>query len=298
MAENTIRTRKVQWNHYFDFCRLVKLTPLPASVELVTMYLSFMAERFTYTSIINYLSALWVLHKTHGYPLVDPTDFRIKTTLLGIKRILGDAKVQAIPLTAADMARIFAALDFSSTEDICFWLALLLGFRALLRKSNLFESGLAVTIGDAYSHSWGLRLIIRKSKTIQYCQRIHTVFLSKLDTTRFCAAHYMSLLSVLVRYDSPSCHLLSYVKKGNVVSATYRWFQAKLTKLSVNLKMPRFTSHSMRRGGASALAEAGISLQDLQELGDWRSMQVLAYLERSTSSRVALDQRMARALFG
>jgi integrase len=298
MSENTIRTRTVQWNHYFDFCRVLNEKPLPASMDLVTMYLAFMAERFTYTSVINYLSALWVLHKTYGFPHLDPSDFRIKTTLGGIKRALGDAKVQAPPLTPQQLSLIYAALDLSSTEDLCFWTALLLGFRALLRKSNLFEPGLALTVKDVFRYKWGTHLVISRSKTIQYRQRIHNVFMANMATTKFCVSHYINMLMALVVYQSPNSHLLSYSVGGKSKHATYRWFSAKLKKLCIKLNLPALTSHSMRRGGASALAEAGISLQDLQELGDWRSMQVLEYLERSTSSRVALDVTMSRKLFG
>ena len=73
--------------------------------------------------------------------------------------------------------------------------------------------------------------------------------------------------------------------------ATYHW-------LCTALNMPHFILNSMGRAGAYALAEADISLQDLQELGDWKSMQVLMYLEWSASSRVSLDRHMTKALFG
>ena len=36
----------------------------------------------------------------------------------------------------------------SNSEDLAFWVALIIGFRALLRKSNLVEVGLALLVKD------------------------------------------------------------------------------------------------------------------------------------------------------
>ena len=68
MADSTAVTRKSQWKCYFRFCSEYELEPLPASLDTVLLYIVFLADRLKYVSIINYLSALWVLHRINGIP--------------------------------------------------------------------------------------------------------------------------------------------------------------------------------------------------------------------------------------
>ena len=53
----------------------------------------------------------------------------------------------------------------------------------------------------------------------------------------------------------------------------------------------------MRRGGASLLAENGVSLVDIKNLGDWKSVSVLFYLTRTIDSKVALERTIVRDIF-
>ena len=61
-------------------------------------------------------------------------------------------------------------------------------------------------------------------------------------------------------------------------------FHCELLVSSVGLS--RYTSHSLRRGGATALAEANVPLHDIKVIGDWKSLSVLLYLERSLESKI------------
>ena len=65
-------------------------------------------------------------------------------------------------------------------------------------------------------------------------------------------------------------------------------------KACEDVGLRRLTSHSMRRGGASMLAENGVGLLDIKNLGDWRSMSVLLYLSRTDESKVDLDRRLSK----
>ena len=162
-------------------------------------------------SIINYLSAVWVLHKIYGYKHVDPKTFEIHMTLRGILRSLGDKVTQARPLSVHELLRIFNTLNLDSSEDLAFWCSILLCFRGLLRKSNVVEEGLALLVGDVEFYPWGVLVRIRRSKTISYKERVLEIPFSKLPASPFCVYTYLSALLTMVNH-SQEYQLISYVK--------------------------------------------------------------------------------------
>ena len=296
MAESSMSTRRSQWKHYFKFCHEFDQVPLPASLETVLLYLAFMADRFKYVTIINYLSALWVLHKLSGFSHVDPKSFEIHVTLRGIRRTLGDATKQARPISVDELLKIYYILDLSVTEDLAFWCALLLCFRGLLRKSNVVEERLAVLVKDVSFFPWGVLLAVRRTKTISFKERVLELPFAWITDSPFCVATYLyRLISCLGL--SPSAQLITYRSQHRLVRGTYSWLCNRIRKSVSQLRLESFTTHSLRRGGASAMADAGFSLIDIKNLGDWSSLSVLYYLTKTPQSKLDLDRRVSSALF-
>ena len=172
MAASSQSTRKSQWKHYFRFCEEFSQVPLPASLETILLYLVYMAETFKYVTIINYLSALWLLHKLANVDHVDPKGFEIHITLRGIRHCLGDVQKQARPVSVQELLHIYSVLDFSKSEDLAFWCAIVLCFRGLLRKSNVVEEGLAILFRDVQFFEWGVLVTVRRTKTICFKERV------------------------------------------------------------------------------------------------------------------------------
>ena len=296
MADSTYTTRRCQWRNFMQFCAMFDLVPLPASTDTICLYLTYMAETFVFSSIVNYLSAVWVLHRVNNIPHVDIHSQNITFTLKGIRRMLGDASASAIPFTVK--RRIYTNLDMSKSEDLAFWASLLLGFRGLLiRKSNLFDHGLALTLSDISFKEWGVLLSIRRTKTICFKERVLSITLSTIPGSIFCVKFYLTCLMAMVQYPSHQSHCLSYMRGSNFYQCTYQWFSRKLSLVCGALGLSRYTSHSLRRGGATALAEANVPLHDIKVIGDWKSLSVLLYLERSLESKIDLDIRNAAILF-
>ena len=121
-----------------------------------------------------------------------------------------------------------------------------MGFRGLLRKSNLWEPGYAVRLCDIVREGWGIGGI---GGGIQY-------------------RHY-----------------------------TYALYSRRLTAIVKTLGLPPYTSHSLRRGGASALMEAGFPVHDIRIWGDWRSLTVLLYMAKTEEARVNMDRKAVNLLF-
>ena len=282
------------WCHCspLTFCDQFELEPLPASAGTICLYLAYMAETFVYSSIQNYLSAVWVLHHVHSIPHIDIHDHGIKFTLQGIRRVLGDATNSATPMTVQDLKKIYTMLDMSCSEDLAFWLSLILGFRALLRKSNLFESGLALVHNDG-----GVLLSLRRTKTICFRECVLEIPLVSLPNSIFCVKFYSIFLRSILIHPSPQSHFLSYHSGSGIIPCTYQWFSKRLSSACVSLGLNKYTSHSLRKGGATTLANAEVALHDIKSIGDWKSWSVLLYLDRPIGSKIELDRKCASKIF-
>ena len=295
MSEASKATRSSQWRSYISFCEEFGINPpLPASLETILLYVTHLAERLKYRSIKAYLGAVWILHDINGVPHIDPLVFELDMTLKGIRRTLGDLVLQAPPARLGDLLDIYSTLDMRLSEDVAFWLVILLCFRGLLRKSNVVEKGLAVLCDDVQWELWGVSVSVRRTKTICYGERVLFLPFIFIPRSIYCIGYYVSRLACLVPYPSGQSQLVTYVKGGRLVRGSYSWYSKRLTTVCKVLRLPRLTSHSMRRGGASMLAENGVGLLDIRNLGDWRSMSVLLYLTRTKESRVELDRRLSK----
>ena len=286
-----------QWKIYLTFCEDFKLVPLPASMDTILLYLAFLADTRSYVTIINYLSAVWSLHKLNNLPHLDPSSFPIQMTLSGIRRTLGDCAHQATALSVKDLRLMFTRLDLQESEDVAFWLAIIFCFRGLLRKSNVVEQGLAVLLSDVSLEPWGLVLHIRRTKTITCRERVLEVPFNRLPNSIFCACRFLSLLISMVPFPSPMSQLISYTRRGKWVRGTYTWFNTKLAGICAGINLSGVSTHSLRRGGATALYQAGFSLLEIRDIGDWSSLAVLQYLAKSLNKRRELDEKMCDALF-
>ena len=87
-----------QWRIYLRFCADYDRVPLPADMDTILLYLAFLAQERAYMTIINYLSAVWLLHKVNGFDHIDSSSFQFRMTLRGIRRTLGDSSKQARPI--------------------------------------------------------------------------------------------------------------------------------------------------------------------------------------------------------
>ena len=245
--------------------------PLSAILETILLHLVYMAETFKYVTIINYLPAVWLLHKLAGVDHMDPKPFEIHITLRGIRRYLGDVQKQARPVSLLELLSIYSCLDFSKSEDLAFWCAIVLCFRGLLRKSNVVEEGLAILVGDVIFFEWGALVSVGRTKTICFKERVLEIPFSYIYQSPFYIASHLKLLSLRIA-PAPDHQLISYLTGGKITRGTYVWFSARLKKVSTCLRLESITSHSLHRGGTSAMADAGFSLLDIKNLGDWSSL--------------------------
>ena len=296
-ASSTRRTRSVQVEAYLEFCRIFqdRLSPYPCPPSQVCLYMSFLARRMCYSSMRQYVSALNNHLKDVGAPAIDYKNHRTKKCLAGIRRSLGDVRRQAPPLLPAHLLRMFRGLS-GSRGHVAVRAAMLLSFRALLRKCHVTESEATLSRGDFTFFEWGMMVRVRKSKTIQYQERVHLIPVSRVLDNRLCAVHWVQR-----HFESipapPRAPAFQVPRAGGSASMPYPFYLGCVKLLSTGAGiLPNVTTHSLRRGGATYLRMCGATLAEIKERGDWRSDAVFEYLKYSVEERLALDLRVAALL--
>ena len=107
--------------------------------------------------------------------------------LRGIQREHGQPTRQKLPITQQILRSIKTQLNLNLSADITFWAACLVAFFSFFRKSNLlppsaagFDKNCHLRRKDVILCSWGVVLVVRWSKTIQFRQKRLLIPLPKL----------------------------------------------------------------------------------------------------------------------
>jgi len=297
-AKNSRTTRSVQIRRYFAFIEEFRgiLPPIPCGSDQVSLYATWLARSLGYSSLLNYLSGLNFFLKSEGATPIDYRNFGVSSTLRGIKRERGCAPRQATPLLPRELMKIFGLLHPSLGHN-CWRAAVLCSFRGLLRKCQVTSSESTLRRKDFAFFSWGMLLSIRRSKTIQFKERVLEVPVARCRNLDLCAVHWTELHFREMKADSGSLAFLLPGESGSN-PMTYEFYQATLKWFCglAGLDPAKYSSHSLRRGGCTYLSMCGASIEELRSRGDWVSETVFSYLKTPLPSRILDDMRVAASL--
>ena len=163
-----------------------------------------------------------------------------------------------------------------------------------------FNSKKLFTRADFSIFSSYILINLRWSKTIQLGQRILNVPLVAIPSSPLCL-----VTAVLYAFTlSPSCpsEFQAFCWHDSSVFQTtvftYKSFMTcmKHCLTELGIKPDPYGTHSFCRGGATFALEAGVSLDTISLLGDWKSDAVFLYLNMPLSSRFSAQQTMASFL--
>lgn len=268
----------MQWRTFYKFCENYKIHEWPVTTNTLCLFAQHLSKKFR--SVKSIESYLYGVVKLHLYADIMPPnlkDFKIKITLLGLKRRLKHKIQQARPLTPKLLLLIKRFLTPSNTRHVVFWAILLTGFYLLLRKSNLvpntrhsFDSKKHLSTKQVKITKNFVQITIYWSKTIQFHQRKLTQKMYALNRSQLCPVKaFNDLFSKLRHKTQGPCFVCS---DGKLYS--YNMLQhdlRKYLKLGGVKRFYRFSAHSLRRGGLTWGFKAGLSKKYLKSLGDWRS---------------------------
>ena len=268
-------------------------------------YVVSLSETLKYHTIQNYVSGVISLNNYSGHDVkYIRSDFQFIMTLAGIRRVLGDPDPVRPSFTLANLLSMFVHVDMSSHDQRVMWSCIALGFRALLRKSNIVPdssshpSGHYLRRGALHFTEWGMEVSISSSKTIQYGQKVHKIPVTSAPGSPLCAATLIRALYEELPVQDPMSPAFQLRRGAELVPLTYSRLLRFLKKLMTasGLDPERAGMHSLRRAGALYMYGLGLTIEDIRQAGDWSSMAALLYLTKPYGSRIDTDFVVSKCL--
>jgi hypothetical protein len=252
---------------------------VPASPTTICDYTSFLARSLKTSSVPCYLNVIRILHVDAGYENPLEKNWQLSMVKRGILRKQGSLPIQKLPISVPLLVDIYKLLDLSFARDLAFWLACLLAFYGLLRKSTLLPrsadtsdmnyicrcdvSGLSLT---------QFFLTIRHSKTNQFGQKeLIMPFVGCKNPVLCPVRHLMAHLGRSVLPEQSA--VCNFIEGGRVVQYTHKLFvdRLKFCIKSTGRDSSLYSGHSFRRGGSSFCYLMGLSEVQIKIRGDWAS---------------------------
>lgn len=165
-AESTLRAYRADWAHFEQWCRSRTLEALPATPEIVALYLADHGATHRPSTLTRRLTAINKAHRAAGMsPPGLMENLAVSETLKGIRRAHGTYKKGKQPLFTEDLKAMVGNLPDCLT-GIRDRALLLIGYAGAFRRSELA----ALLVDDITETKEGLVIRIRRSKTDQEAQ--------------------------------------------------------------------------------------------------------------------------------
>jgi hypothetical protein len=238
-----------------------------------------------HTGLDSWISAIADYHEKHDFPQL-PRGKYYQRTKKSLTNIFGqiDVRAPAVPVSERQLLAIALLLDPEDAGHAEFWLGCLLGYQGLLRASE-FCSG-ALTWANLREIHFGLRITVPFSKT-------------KLTPTSISVGRRSDGLDIFAAVE----RVLLLNGSGNhsdpVISLSYDQFNSML-KHFYTLAFGSclgISSHSLRRGGTSAMVAAGVPEEVIMRQGRWGSRAWREYIDLTAAQQLAATRALQRGSF-
>jgi site-specific recombinase XerD len=199
----------------------------------------------------------------------------------------------AMAITFNNLLAIRELMDESSFDDTRDWAILTNAFFSLLRSSEyvLGKSRRALRWSDIHRHpaSKGLQLNIRFSKTSATMVPVYTSFRDDVLCPDAALRRYAALVKTRKGKDPVFIQASGRPLTQRVWARRFSYWIAR-----IGLPVNRYSSHSLRRGGATALFEAGVHKSIIAKHGRWLSDAINSYNDFRVGERRLAATRALR----
>ena len=266
-------------NSYLNFVRLhdLPVQPTPDTLSFYTVYMCF---HINPRSVNTYLSGISQQLEFHFPEVKEARNSPlVRRTLQGCMRLRGIATSRKRALTIDDILLVIDHYRHSTLhDDILFVAMLITGFFGLLRLGEM-------TFPDDTSlHNW--KKVIRRN-TVRVLESQYEFLLPGHKADRFFEGNKIIIPAHRFRLH-PGLHFSRYLSSQDALHPiasplwlteagfvpTRSFFIARLRQFFAS----DVAGHSLRAGGATALAEHGVSPSIIQAAGRWASDAFLLYI--------------------
>ncbi|XP_065940519.1 uncharacterized protein [Magallana gigas] len=302
-SESTFRKYRYAFNSWIKWCysQSPKVQHFPASDFNVSIYLINLSKQFNSVAKVNeaFYAISWA-HEISGTQ--NPCHSSLVVSVLeGARRLSAKPVTKKEPITSEILQQIVNryGTGSSSLPDIRISCMCLLSYAAFLRFSELVN----LKRSDITFYEDHLSLYISKSKTDKY-KTGSNVIVSKTNNVT-CPYGMLQLYLKIADIASDSdCFIfraLSFCKKSGKYklrnSGPLSYSRARELLLnaleSVGVDKSKFSLHSLRSGGATAAANAGVSDRLFKKHGRWRSDNAKdGYVHENVKSLMSVSQSL------
>ena len=284
------------YNRWRSWAREHGLTVFPASPFHLAIYLRhLMTEARTASPLESAVHSIAWFHQLGGEP--SPSDHPlVKSVLAGAQRLLAHPTTKKEPITVSQLEQLVAckADSMASLYNIRSVLICLLAFAAFLRFDELAK----LVRSDVKIENDMLKLFIQSSKTDQYRDGAWIVVASSGKATCPVAMMYRYLERAGLSCDSPLFCQLSKTKDGykpRSKGLSYSRLRELVLEAFKDIvpDISAIGTHSLRSGGATAAANAGVPDRLFKRHGRWASESAKdGYVQDSLSSRLSVSKAL------
>jgi len=297
-APATVRAYEADWRHFTAWCASRGHTPLPAQPPVIAAYLAAHArgvggvERLKTSTLQRRMAAIGAYHTANYLPNPCKSP-EVQATWHGIRRELGWSKNRATPATTSVLRQLADTCDTERYIGLRDRAMLLLGFAALLRRSEV----VALDVSDLVLVPEGLE--VRVDHPVDRGERdpeprIDIRAVPYGDHPETCPVRaWFAWRSATGLDDGPAFRPVHpRARVGHYPTATIQR-APRLTDLAVyravqsaarraGLETPlRYRGHSLRAGAAVQAGPVATD-QELMEAGGWASLEVVRSYTGST----------------
>ena len=253
-----------------------EVSVFPVQEVHFALYLQHLGEVAKSKSAIEEaVNAISWVHQISGLPAITESPF-VRATLSGLQRRLARPKVRKEPVTVDMLSALVDSFGPSpSLSDVRLAAIVLLSFAAFLRYDEISKL-LCRDINFAADH---MSVHIRSSKTDQYRQG-DSVLVARTGS-KTCPVtmleRYYKMGSVSQSSSLSLFRGITKTKHGERLRATGSLSYSRMRELflkkinELGYDAGKFGLHSLRSGGASAAANAGVADRLFKRHGRWRS---------------------------
>lgn len=289
LDNSTFRAYTSHLNSYLSFCSLHHF-PIDPTPDTLAYFVTFMAHHIQPRSVEAYLSGIVSQLEPH-FPHVRQSrhSILVRRTLRGALHSLGRPIQRKNPISRDDLLRVFNSMTHPLTHDDVLWVAQLhCGFYGLLRLGELVCSD-DPALRDLDKVSLRTSVSVSPIDFSFLVQRDKTD--SRFEGSRIVIQHVLAgsdPLPLFTRYLSSRdakfpLHPFLWLK-SNGHAPTRSWFIRRLRHFFPSA----ISGHSMRAGGATSLAAAGVSPDQIRAVGRWKTSTWERYVRKNPTLLQAL----------
>ncbi len=272
------------FNCYLSFCSQFKVRPLNPHLTTILAYLEFLNDKLkSPKSLNNYWSAVKLLHQLMRVPLSNEQDIQVQLLLRAIPLNKRHVSQQKKPITKRQLTQMCQLLDRQGKLGLVIKTAILFGYFAFLRASNLcpdkpenFDITRHFCRSDVEIQDTGLKIKLKWAKNMQHSLQPLTVpIVAVPGHTIDPLQAYKDMIKEIPCHHSQPLFMLN--DHEPLVVSKLRSIFSLLCK-NVGIDETKYSIHSLRRGGATHCYQKGANLLDIQRHGAWSSLAFHDYI--------------------